>query len=368
MSPRNQQEHAPTHRISQIGLHRIQNMGFGHVGDKGRLRVVFPETFDIESRPRPYPTAEFKQFFADQILLPTLRELHGPMGPHYPLDREHRMWAARTASGKSTNAMKYVANDVLDRFLPALHHKVRTLAPLFPMAKMMKGFVIAWEIQDIKLKTTTLNGETNEERYAAFGQEAIEKALYGIEINRLKMRNVHFDIAVEMSLPCQTLYFSTDGHAKILETVLGYDEGQAKRMAACYGASAPYQRDRMCSLAAISGFHLNLKGAKSPNNIFYAQAYHTEKEIAYQSSSDNKIVHLSPIEFLRDPDQGRSNSLYNWVKSCNAALDAQIKTGTVGAARFEAAVSGLHIDQVSIDFSDELLSETLVALPREAIP
>ena len=181
-------------------------------------------------------------------------------------------------------------------------------------------------------------------------------------------RNVHVDLAVEMQIPGRSLYFRTEGHEKILERLLGYTTRRAERMTTCYGQSALYQRDLMCSLSALSGFHMNLRGDAGPNGVLYAQAYHTEKEIAYQASSANKIVALQKIELLRDQNQERANSLHGWINSCVQALLAQVDHGFPNSARFEVTSPMNLVEARLVNFPDDLLTDALVALPLDTIP
>lgn len=343
----------------------MTNMGFGTVNNKVRLRIVFPGTYQDGEAPRPYPSETFREYFVDEVLLPVMHEIHGAQAIHWPLDRSHKMWTARVSSGHLFYSQKGVPHSALETFLPKMHTRVRDLKT--PLAKLMEGFIIYWEIQDIKLNTTFIpHPDVPLDRQVR--RNAVKVAFAQVGIRDLNQDNVHVDLAVEMSLPDKSLYFRTSGHASILHSMLGYTPGEARTAVTRYGASALYQKDRMCSLDAISGFHLKLGGTATPHGMLGAQAYHTEKEIAYQASSDNKIVPLHPVELLKDSDPERSTSFLRWTKSCLEVLDKQREMRICGTARFEVTVPLSQLDRTCLDYDADLLMDALVAFPLDVIP
>lgn len=348
----------------------MTNMGFGEVGPV-RLRALFPQTYadgeDDGDGAYAYPSEEFKEFWLNRILLPVVHLAHGATSIHWPMDHNNKKWNSRKSSGQTIFSRRYFSIQYAANIMEMLHERVHALCPNHALARQMKGFVIGWEVQGIKLDTgiTVPRGEPFDE---VVMNHLLETAFHDIDIRRLRQDNVHVDIAVEMALPGGALYFRTSGHAEILETMLGYDHRDAGRLVTRYGATAEYQKDRMCALDAISGFHLKLKGQARGNGVLGAQAYHTEKEIAYQASSDNGIVPLKAVEFLKDPDPTRSNSLHNWIQSCIAALEQQTANGLGNTARWEVTVPLSRLDASYVVFDEDVMARVLVAYPITVIP
>lgn len=235
----------------------------------------------------------------------------------------------------------------------------------------MVGFVIAWEIQDIKLSTAfqpdLLAPADHNSSYIQCLRAAMNIALSETNMQLLVAENTYVDLAVEMSAPNRSLYFREDGHALILQHILGYSEGAAAHSVSSTSQGARYQKDRMVGLGDIAGFHFNLKGDACPRGYLYAQAYHTEKEIGYQASSKNKIVPLDAIEMLRPQSQERRRFL-DWTLSAMSALQKQEEQGVRNRARLEITVDLEELEQANINFTDVLIRRCLVALDPDTIP
>lgn len=363
-------------RILQLALHRMKNMGFGRANDKIRLRVVFPGTYDRNAgRTQSFPDEQMKKDFLEYVLRPAVLRIHQKSSVHWPLSYRQRKWAAQRASGRFAYPMKGIKHSKTRLLVSTMHRILRSevrrprlTERLLPMV----GFVIAWEIQDIKLFTAfepTLGApQDHPDSYMTGLQNAIQFAFSDTDLEALNQENTHVDLAVEMSVPGQSLYFRHDGHALILEHILGYTRQAAERLVASTSSGARYQNDSFVGLEAIAGFHLKLKGEASPYGYLYAQAYHTEKEIAYQAASKNKIVPLDALAVLNPQwSQGTRGYLF-WTECALSALLEQMEQGVGNSARFEVTVSLSSLIHTDINFSDELIRLCLVALDLDAIP
>ncbi|KIO26183.1 hypothetical protein M407DRAFT_24516 [Tulasnella calospora MUT 4182] len=352
-----------------ISLHRMKNMGFGQANSKVRLRVVFPATFEEgQAHFDSAPSEEMKADFFDQVLRPAAMQVRDDAS-HWPLSYEHRQWASRDSKGRSIYQMRSISQELARDLLPAMHRVIQTNEQdpiLGPRIRMMKGFVIYWESQDIKLHTAFEPGADG-----SYPRQLREKAMAAAfsqtDIEKLHPVHTHVDLAVEMYAPAESLYFKTSGHARILEHILGYTQGSAEAMVQSSSEGATYQRDSMVGLRDISGFHLSLRERSTPGGFLYAQAYHTEKEIGYQSLSKNKIVPLSAVHLLKlSPDE--SSRYFNWTKNALKALQLQVEKGVGNRSRFEVTVTLERLEATNISFDDQLLQESLVGLNKASIP
>ncbi|KIO16246.1 hypothetical protein M407DRAFT_34109 [Tulasnella calospora MUT 4182] len=359
----------------KLPIHRMINMGFGIANDKIRLRVVFPGTFDSTSRHTvSFPTEKMKEAFYDLVLLPAVLELHPNSEAHWPLSYRHRKWAARCSNGRLKYPMKLIPQAQVPHLVPTMHRIIRSSVqqPEYTeLLRPMVGFVIAWEIQDIKLSTAfepdLAAPPDHNFSYTRSLQDAINIAFSDTDTEALVQENTYVDLAVEMSAPNQSLYFRDGGHALILQHILGYSQGVAEHSVSSTSRGARYQKDRMVGLSDIAGFHFNLKGDACPSGYLYAQAYHTEKEIGYQASSKNKIVPLEAIEMLRPQTQER-RQYHNYTESAMSALVTQVQRGVRNRARFEVTTPLSRLGEANINFSHVLLQTCLVALDPDTIP
>ncbi|KAG9044389.1 hypothetical protein FS837_008235 [Tulasnella sp. UAMH 9824] len=359
----------------KLPIHRMVNMGFGTANDKVRLRVVFPGTFDSTSRHTvSFPTEQMKEAFYDLVLLPAVLHLHPKAETHWPVSYQHRKWAARGSKGRFKYPMKRIPQALVPRLVPTMHRIIRLRVQRPEYAELLRpmvGFVIAWEIQDIKLATAfepDLAAPPEHNRsYSRSLQDAMNIAFSNTDMNALVPENTYVDLAVEMSAPNQSLYFRDDGHALILQHILGYSQRAAEHSASSRSHGARYQKDRMVGLGDIAGFHFNLKGDACPNGYLYAQAYHTEKEIAYQASSKNKIVPLEAIEMLQ-PQTPERRLYHQYTESVMSALVIQAQRGLRNSARFEVTTPLSRLRETDINFSPGLLRTCLVALDPDTIP
>jgi len=125
--------------------------------------------------------------------------------------------------------------------------------------------------------------------------------------------------------------------------------------------------DRLCLINSIVGYRLKLQGESTSKAVMYVQAYPKERKLAYQAKGKNEIVPLAAVEMLNDPEPDRSNSSHSWTKSSISSLGTQCSLGIGGTARFEITDPLKHLRQVNLDFSNDLLRNTLVALPKSTI-
>lgn len=346
----------------------MKNMGFGQANSKIRLRVVFPATYEEgQVHFDAAPSEQMKADFFDEVLRPAAMQVHDDAS-HWPLSYEHRQWASRDNKGRSIYQMRSISQEHACNLLPAMHHVIQAKEQdpvLGPRVRPMRGFVIYWECQDIKLHTPF---EPGPDGYAHQLREiAMAAAFSQTDIGKLDPDHTHVDLAVEMYTPGDSLYFRTSGHAGILQRILGYTPRFASAMVRSSSDGATYQRDRMVGLRDISGFHLSLRERSTPNGVLYAQAYHTEKEIGYQSLSKNKIVPLSALHLLKlSPDE--ESSYFKWTKNALKALQLQVSKEVGNRARFEVTVPLGRLEATNISFDDQLLQESLVALNKTSIP
>lgn len=351
-------------------------MGFGTVNEKVRLRIAFPETFverdadeDGDKSGICYPSEDFKAFFHNSILRPSIFEIQPEIGLHWPTSYEHRQFTSRGEHGQYIYNQKGVARSCAHRLMSVMHRRVRGLQDQHHLAGLMVGFVIYWETQDIKLNTQFIAPPQSRNVWRTpQGKEALDGALAEIDQSLLVKDNVYIDAAVEFSLPGKSLYWSPRGHAAVLEEILGYTASDARDLLSTTGGRAEYQRDLLCSLSGLAGFHLNRRGKKTPKGLLYAQAYHTDKEIAYQASSTNKIVPLDPASLLQVRDAHGKSYFVNWITSCIRALQEQVEQQTSAAARWEVTIPLSKLGNTDMHFSPELLRATLVAVRVKSIP
>lgn len=351
------------------------NMGFGRANDKVRMRVVFPGTFDSTLRRTvSFPTGEMKAAFYDLVLLPAVLELYPDADAHWPLSYQHREWAARGPKGRFIYPMKDIPQALVPQLVPTMHRILRSRAREPEYAEIllpMVGFVIAWEIQNIKLSTAfepdMAAPPDHDTSYIRSLQNAINIAFSDTNMDALVQEHTYVDLAVEMSAPNQSLYFRDGGHALILRHILGYSRREAEHSVSSRSQGARYQKDRMVGLGDIAGFHFNLKGNACPNGYTYVQAYHTEKEIAYQASSKNKIVPLEAIEMLKPQTEERQEYL-KYTKNVMSALVTQVQRGVRNRARLEVTTPLSRLRETNINFRPSLIRRCLVALDPDTIP
>lgn len=353
----------------------MKNMGFGRANDKIRLRVVFPATFDSTIRHTvSFPNEQMKEDFHDLVLRAAVLELHPNSEAHWPVSYQQRKWAAQRSNGRFAYQMRPIPHDHVPQLVTTMHRIMRSLVEqpeLTDRIRPMVGFVIAWEIQDIKLSTAfqpdLAAPADHDSSYIQSLRAAINIAFSETNMRSLVAENTYVDLAVEMSAPNQSLYFREDGHALILQYILGYSEGAAARSVSSTSQGARYQKDCMVGLGDVAGFHFNLKGEACPNGYLYAQAYHTEKEIGYQASSKNKIVPLDAIEMLRPQSEERQR-FREWILSAMSALVKQQENGVRNRARLEITTDLSRLEQANINFSGALIRNCIVGLEPETIP
>lgn len=354
----------------------MKNFGFGIANGKVRLRIAFPNTFDeTASESSPFLSEQMQEDFLDHVLLPAVISIHRLSNRHWPLSYYHRKWASRNSTGQFIYQRRSIPRNHTKKLLRTMHQILRTKTghpDLYPRLLPMLGFVVYWEVQDIKLDTPfepdlSAAPDHPQSYQSLLRNKAMKAAFSGMRVNLLDPEHTHVDIAVEMYAHHKSIYFRRNGHASILHHLLGYSEGTARRMAFSQSPGAAYQRDHFVGMRDIAGFHLKLSGTSSPEGILYAQAYHTEKEIGYQSSSRNKMVPLRPVDLLRGRNDEKSQ-YPKWTEGALRSLQSQIKNGIANNARLEVTVPLRRLETVDINFNDDLIEECLVALDANVIP
>lgn len=184
----------------------------------------------------------------------------------------------------------------------------------------------------------------------------------------LDSTKIWVDFAVEVQHEDRgiSLYTRASGHALLIQSLAGLSEAEATKRVKAWGPSSVYQKDHTALLAHWAGFHINWVRESYPRGISYLQVYHSDKALAYSSSSQNKVVPLHPIEFLTTA-RGSGRTFQHWSQHAKAALEAQDSRQNSNSVRIEVTVRLDSLLPELLWLEDEVLQVVLEPIPRHVM-
>lgn len=176
------------------------------------------------------------------------------------------------------------------------------------------------------------------------------------------------DFAVEMQHedPELSLYTKTSGHAPLLGALTGLSHAEATKYIKAWSPSSVYQKDFTALLAHWAGFRVNWVRKEYPRGISYLQVYHSDKTVAYSSSSHNKVVPLEPIEFLTS-GRSKGSNFRQWSRHAKNALDGQDARKFSNSVRVEITVRLDLLDPSILWLEDGVLHHAVELIPRHVM-
>lgn len=305
--------------------------------------------------------------WCDQVVLPAIREIAPDGMSHWPLNANHRLFTARRANGQ----LVLTGTDVQASLVPGLIDKMRSIvnddaAPAEVQA--FRGFILYWEVQGIKLRARYALRDGEDVR-TQFETHCVEPAFAGINEALLKPEKTFVDVAIEKGVPGRSLYFSTTSHAFLIRRHCNETEESANRMVATMG-KGPYQRDPVATINYCSGFRLNYhRRARRPSPVVYMQAYHTDKNLVYQSSSSTKTVPLRTTSLLEVPGVPASGftKFANAVDQVFANAQRLRDTGGASRIRLEVTLPLVNMRDHNMEIGSDELTACVFSYPMETM-
>lgn len=348
----------------QVPIHHYKNYGFAEL-EHTRVRVVLPKT-KREDNTGAFDARwniDLRVQWCDELLLPAINQLltreHG-----WPVSYRACLANARTSTGQLVLRTIDVKHTIMDDLIATLR---RMIADNLETFSIFEDFFMYWDMQDEK-QYTTCNFPTDIEVdwVDILRDRVFPLAMRELDIDLVTpyLHQLRFDTAVEYGHRTQSLYMWKSHHKAISRAMFGFTERRLEQFISSNSQGAQYQCDNVAGIQQLAGFHVNFKGKLTPTNIEYAQFYHTDKKLRYQSRGTDKQAPLPELWLLSPPDR-RKHGFDEWVTTTEEILTDAAKTGLKTVVRMEITVPGDAMYNVIplVDFHD--LTSTFGAFDPE---
>lgn len=358
--------------VQLVPVHHFKNTGFCRIGENIRIRAVFPALRQTNAGPKDPNLSTYQiEAWYDDVMRPAIQAIAPDVLPHWPINANHCMFIARRERGQ----LVFTGVDVQATLVWLFISRMRTIlnAPTAPATiQAFRGFMLYWEVQGIKLQGRFTQA-AGEDFHNQFERCCVVPAFTGINQARLNPDTTHVDVAMEKGLPGYSLYFATESHEMLLEHCCKETQVRANNMVQSTTHGASYLRNYVATLQHLSGFRVSYLARVEPRPILYLQAYHTDKNITYQSSSFTHTIPLRPTSLLEAP-KSSSGGFTSFFRGINQTFtDAQENVGGESRIRLEVTVTlakmRRHGDlNLILNLSSDTLAACVFKYPRETMP
>lgn len=311
---------------------------------------MFPRLYEEGSKDRSISTYNLSKIY-DKGIRPAVRATCHARLSHWPPS-----YMAALSNGRDTNGRLHFGSidlsaDYMDEFSHYLKH-------FLSQDPKLKDVYFMHEVRGTK--GYTVHSPRNiQERWAALQTE-----LSFLDFNNLTLRNWFIDVGLEAYLRNFVLQWLEDAHLRLLQ--FGLPEQALNDLPSLQSLmknKSNFSSDHVAQFKEFAGFRCKPGSKGRRDNVVYLNVYTTDKEPTYQLHTGKFRTH-NPSELL--PFTG-ANKLIKEVTEMSTVFGQCIgdeeRTGNEGCARFEIRVALSETPDALGTISNDLLSNSLVAIP-----
>lgn len=298
----------------------------------------------------------------DFVLYPAVKTVLSAKSHYWPPSYANYLFKSRRVDGTLVLAPIQVQQEDVPLLLAEMRRIIGGIGGS-ELLRPFRGFGLYWEIRDEKHATCKeFNVQTIETQMEAILPSLLRHFRHQELIDHL----TEIDVAVEYSLPDRSLYIRKASHSAICTTVLGLPKEKADVCVTKKSQGARYQFDPVAGIGSLGGFHMNFKGKKAPTGVAYAQFYHADKTLRYQSAGPRKQVPLLPKWILTPAREGR-RGFASWCEATDDDLLSLRRHRVPTIVRAEVSVKPSLAAVCLPLFHATFIETACVALPIEAM-
>ncbi|KAF9522442.1 hypothetical protein CPB83DRAFT_899623 [Crepidotus variabilis] len=248
----------------------VPNVHFGHFGHRHSIRLFFPH-LKSDDRTSVRLQGEELEALYNLGIRPAAENTLARCVHDWPGSFSTAEWKDRNASSGFSYSSVVIPADSIQEFSTEL----RFLADTEEQLAWARDFFWGVEIRGVKDMCSHPITATREEK----------ARLLNLVLHQVDTRHGtwYADVALEFMQAGQALIWTTVGHQRLMEHLLGMDPEDAARYAS--GRNTRYARDTSTHILALSGFRADFSaeatGGVGHNFVAYAQGYMTDKQQTY---------------------------------------------------------------------------------------
>ncbi|KAG8926636.1 hypothetical protein FRC02_008777 [Tulasnella sp. 418] len=346
-----------------VPIHHFKNCGFAKCGGDIRIRVIFPLMQDhTPGRKNAVMTqADLKKWYF--FIQEAMRKVKKVDLRHWPESYEHGLETSRLSNGTLCIAPIEVHKDIIGSLITTIREVVDAD---YEYQLKFSGFLLYWEIQNKKGGSRAKIRVDGSDYLQILKEKIIPTAFSDVDVDCLVFRNVQADPAIEYSTEEWSLYWRREFHQLLLSHSTGVSLDVAGERVSAFSSGAQYQCDLLCLMRDIAGMHFNTRGNATDNRVYYMQAYHTDKEVTYQSKAWNKQIPFKPSEVI-NPPKDATTGITGYTSRIKKYLDLHGRKLS-SAARLEVTISMDELESFHLPLTRDLLLQAFERIHRRVMP
>ncbi|KDQ05770.1 hypothetical protein BOTBODRAFT_49707 [Botryobasidium botryosum FD-172 SS1] len=347
----------PSH-LQKVPLFHFPNVGFGKVGERWNIRMMFPNLYRAGSKRNDrYLTKSQLTELYDDIIRAAVKECHPEAFTHWPANYESEITRVTSTTqgsvGKLGLSVRLLPASKADAFVRSM----RSTAEANPNLCWARGFFFVWENKGSKMAWQH-DGSDEDERSAA-----LVGLFLGLDWNRIIAENWWVDVALEYYKFGRVLAWRQDSHARLLDALLNCGPAEARQYVRAKTGNH-YYSDAFVHMSAAAGTRGKpySRPVEGQLEVAWWNVYCSEKEPTYFIQGAEKSKQLDVREALT-LSQDR-DVIGSFVKKMLSVYDACAE-GMNGNARVEIRIRlSYSIDRLH-SLPDDLILHSLLDIDQK---
>jgi hypothetical protein len=331
-------------------MHKIPNVPLGKVQQRHVVRIFFPRLYNAARlEDDVFVSQEDLAFIYDRCLRPTLIEVVPEFRDRLPTSYAAAFTHSKTCSGGLAFGSLDIPWDRLERVAEIL------LAKLGEQKGAFKDAYFVHELRGTK-GSTMHDGEDDVERHFAL-QDMFEH----VDVGALDPHDWLVDVALTIGVEGHVVTWRESCHQELLSHLIPV--ASLQKISSLTKRKNKFHLDRTLQIKELAGFRATTTDLA--DDVFYAQAYCTEKNVSYQLNP-GVFRRIKPEELLEKKKEQKVLADLDSISQVyfECAGEEEGVDGRDGCARLEIRVPLDKAMDALSTLPEELIERAVVAIDR----